>query len=671
MPGFGQDGESHSKFPGITLLKRHTKLATKEFCTALYSLNPELSGSHMAFPVEINARIPATGGAQIYTISLNSGITVLLGPNGSGKTQLMRAAKQGLQQLMGQGPNEGPPPNKKVRFISAGRIGLLEQYRADYDGHRSGNPLYDRAQYGSKDDASRRHNFETLQGDILTLSQRPDILVKIRERLRKLFQRDVLVEWDAGSLKLSFMRLDGANTTYSSGREASGLMHLVGLLTALYDDEIGALLIDEPEVSLHPQLQAFLLQEMTGVAGYPDGASNKKIIVLSTHSTEFIKLDTPSDIPQLIFCSDFAAPPVQISPQAGELGGRKVRELVSRMGQEHKLSLFANSPILVEGPSDAVICGALASKLVIHLEAGGSQVLPVIGKGEFPVVLKLFRLMGKAPVVLADCDGLADGTELSNSFLSTHEGGAVATARGFASGTELSRSVYGDFCRLVGTSWGEISQLAEQNKYYTDGDPEDEERRRRRAALATILSQSHDQLTALPDRWAAIRARLDVLLSVLEELGCFILRRGTIEDYYSGTDLKEFPSKPEAAVNEALFIQDAEDGALEHSFNDVVRCLRAASSAEKLNEGEALLDLLLSCVAPLQARLKSGSSTGNANQLARTIIGDTAQVFDFTWAEGRILVNLKSKILDVAGFPLSIRAEDDVVEVCSRILLAS
>ncbi len=624
----------------------------------------------MTFPVEITARIPAAAGVQSRTLRLNGGITALLGPNGAGKTQLMRAAKQGLEQLMMQpGPNEAPPPNKKVRFISAGRIGLLEQYRADYDGHHSGNPRYDQAQYGSKNDASRRHNYETLQGDILTLSQRPDVLVKIRERLRKLFQRDVLVEWDAGSLKLSFSRLDGTNTTYSSGREASGLMHLVGLLTALYDDEIGALLIDEPEVSLHPQLQAFLLQEMTGVAGYPDGTSNKKIIVLSTHSTEFIKLDTPSDIPHLIFCADFALPPVQISPQAGELSSRKIRELVSRMGQEHKLSLFAKSPILVEGPSDSVICGALASKLVIHLEAGGSQVLPVIGKGEFPAVLKLFRLMGKAPLVLADCDGLADGTELSNVFLSTHEGRTAATACGFASGTELSRGVYGDFCTLVGTSWNEISQLAEQHKYYTDGDPEDEERRRRRASLATILSQSQDQLAALPDHWTAIRARLDVLLSVLEQLGCFILRRGTIEDYYSGTDLTKFPSKPDAAVNEALLIQDAEDGALEHSFYDIVRCLRAASSAEKLNEGEALLDLLLACVAPLQARLKSGSTAGDANQLARTFIGDTAQLFDITWGEGAIVVNLKSKILNVVGFPLYVRAEDDVVEVCSRIVL--
>ncbi len=624
----------------------------------------------MAFPVEITASIKLSGATQNHSIYLHGGVTVLLGPNGSGKTQLMRAAKRSLEQLMSQqGPNETPPVSKKVRFVSAGRIGMLEQYRSDHDGHRSGKPPYEAAQYGSKTDSSRRHQYETLQGDILTLSQRPDILVKIRERLRKLFKRDVLIEWDAGQLKLSFSRLDIPDATYSSAREASGLMHLVGLLTSIYDDEVGALIIDEPEVSMHPQLQAFLLQAMTEIAGFPEVGNNKKIILLSTHSTEFVNLDTPSDIPHLVFCSDFGVPPVQISPNAGELQSRKIRELVSRMGQEHKLSLFARSPVLVEGPSDAVICGALASKLQIHLEAGGSQVLPVIGKGEFPVVLKLFRLMGKTPVVLADCDGLADGTELVNSFLNMQAGNEIAIARGFGSGTELSRNVYSDFCGLVGNSWDGISQIAEQTSYYINGDPNHEEQRRRRAALVAILSQSTEQLTALPDQWSAIRARLDVLLSVLEELGCFILRRGTIEDYYASTDVTEFATKPDAAVNEALNIQDASEDALERAFGDAIRCLSAASSAKSLNEGEALLDLLLACVAPLQARLKAGANLGDANQLTRTLIGEAAQLFDFTWEADAITVGLKSQILEVHGFPVSVRADDDAVEVCSRILL--
>lgn len=628
----------------------------------------------MTFPFEVQASIPTHGGQEHHTLVFHSGLTVLLGPNGSGKTQLMRAARQGLTQLMGrQGPADANPLNKKVRFMSAGRIGMLEQYRSDAIGNRGGTPDYESAQFGSRRDAQRRHNYETLQGDILTLSQRPDILVKIRERLRKLFQRDILVEWDAGTLKLSFSRLGTEGATYSSGREASGLMHLVGLLTALYDDEVGVLLIDEPEVSLHPQLQAFFLEEMAAVAGYPDHESNKKIILVSTHSTEFIKLDVPDDIPSLIFCSEFGSPPVQVPPDTGELRNRKIRELVSRMGQEHKLSLFAKSPILVEGPSDAVICGALASKLSIHLEAGGSQVLPVIGKGEFPTVLKLFRLMGKSPVILADCDGLADGTELVNSFLNSEDATALATGHGFASGTDMARRVYGDFCNLVDASWGDISALANRSHYLSQGDEDDDQKRKRRAALATVLTLRDEELLALSNGvdWRAIRSRLDALLSVLEEVGCFILRRGTIEDYYSHTDLRVFSSKPDAAVNEAIGIQDDTSANLEEAFADVIRCLRAASSAQKLDEGEALLDLLLACVAPLQARLKNGTAAGDPNQLARTFVGETSELFEFRWEPGALAVDLKSKILDVDGFPISVRSGDDAVEVCRRLILGN
>ena len=41
------------------------------------------------------------------------------------------------------------------------------------------------------------------------------------------------------------------------------------LLTHLYDDQHQCLIIDEPELNLHPQYQAFFLQEVRKVAGDP------------------------------------------------------------------------------------------------------------------------------------------------------------------------------------------------------------------------------------------------------------------------------------------------------------------------------------------------------------------------------------------------------------------
>ena len=249
------------------------------------------------------------------------------------------------------------------------------------------------------------------------VSARTDILIKVRERLQKLFKRNIKIDWDAGNLKVSFARLDNGNSYYSSGREASGLLHLVGILSALYDDEVGVLLIDEPEVSLHPQLQAFLLKEITRVAGIPKQNDYKKIIVMATHSTEMIKISKTDDfVIFLFFCNDLKEDPIQITKDAGELQNKHLKSLVARLGQEHKLALFSRTPLLVEGPSDVIICNALSDKLDLNLEAAGSQILPINGKEAMSETVKLFRLMGKTPTVLVDADAFADSLNLVRDY---------------------------------------------------------------------------------------------------------------------------------------------------------------------------------------------------------------------------------------------------------------
>ena len=114
----------------------------------------------------------------------------------------------------------------------------MENFRSDYDGQR-GTPSFDDATFGNKTATKRRHQTETILGDFATLSERPDILIKVQERLRKLFKRDITIDWDGGKLKVFFARVDQDNNgNYSSAREASGLLHLVAILSALYDDEV-------------------------------------------------------------------------------------------------------------------------------------------------------------------------------------------------------------------------------------------------------------------------------------------------------------------------------------------------------------------------------------------------------------------------------------------------
>ncbi len=554
-------------------------------------------------------------------------------------------------------------------------MGLMEQFRSDFDGHRNSSPRYDEATYGSKKDTVRRHRTETLQGDFQTLSERVDVQIKVQERLRKLFRRDVIIEWDAGHLKVLFNRSDEASAPYSSGREASGLMHLVGLLSALYDDEVGVLMIDEPEVSLHPQLQAFLLQEILNVAGQPSDGTNKKIILIATHSTEMVRLRTVDDLPNLIFCNDLRENPVQVQPDAPEIKSKKIINLVASLGQLHRLSLFSTRPLLVEGASDSIICQALARRLKLFPEAAGSQLLPVDGKGKLAPVAKLLRLMGKSPTALADLDGFADGPTLMQDYLSAipEVSSAEASVLGASSGSELAKSIYGKVCELADKKWPNIKSLAVKHPYWLI-ETKDETLRKRRAFLGTLFCKSDDELAQLKDgtEFVNLKARVSALFDLAERCGLFFCRKGTIEsNYFNEIAVTEF-DKPQAANDEALTIVEAAEDAVTSQYGDVVRCIKFASNVDKICEAEALQDLLLSVAAPAQGRLVANNRDEDLNALARQTIGERASLFHVTKKNGHLEIDVSSNILDVADcFPITIGPDENVVFAIGKALKLS
>jgi ABC-type lipoprotein export system ATPase subunit len=615
----------------------------------------------VTFPIKITSNVSSHNGSFNRSFSLNNGITVLLGPNGSGKTHILRGLKNNIHEHAS---------GKKVRFLSAGRMGMLEQFRSDFDGHR-GTPEYDSATYGSKSDSVRRHKMETLNGDFQTLAERADILIKIQERLRKLFRRDLLIEWDGGKLKILFSRLDGQSKPYSSGREASGLMHLVGILSALYDDEVGVLLLDEPEVSLHPQLQAFLLKEIISVAGHPSEGCNKKIVIIATHSTEMVQIARSNDLLSLVFCYDLNSDPIQISADAGELQNKKIQGLISRLGQEHKLSLFCKRPLLVEGPSDVMICAALSNKTDMYLEASGSQILPVIGKGQMPIVAKLFRLLGKEPVALADADGISDGLELINQFLAEcTTADQDAASLGFASASTMAATIYGDFCKHVQNKWNEISGQAELHPYWINRKKGEDDTAKRRAVFCTLFLIEDAELSNLApnDAWIKIKRRISALLDVLEKSGLFVLRLGSIESYYQVSDKFTSIGKPSAAADEMEAIIQLDKEKVKILYADIIRCIKFASNSETICEADALRDLLLAVSAPAHARLKTEDKTNDFNVLARSILGERSKIFDISVVDGSLVISISSKILRISGFPLTIEKDDDVIKCISSAL---
>jgi ABC-type branched-subunit amino acid transport system ATPase component len=611
------------------------------------------------FPITLTYQIPELYGGRPQTLTLYDGLTTLIGPNGSGKTQVLRHLISHL---------DSQASGRIVRYLSAGRLASFERQRSLANGH-----LVPVLPAEDAEPATLRHASGG-SSVLLRLSISPELRIKVTERLRALFSRQILLEWDHAGLWIRFSRGVGAGDNYSSAREARGLLQLVVVLAALYDEAIGVLLLDEPELSLHPQLQAFLLREIRHVAGHPD-ETGKKLIVMSTHATDMIAVRHARDIAKVVFFRDADQDPLQVPRDSQGLASRKIQGLIPHFGETYKHAFFTSRPLLVEGPSDSVICNALDELADLSLAAAGSQVVPVAGKGTMLNVVSFMRLIGKQPVVLADLDGFADAPDLAMSFAAHPHAQRIAEAKGHPSLFEAVRSAYDRFANAVTLYWDELEALAQNHPYWIRRRTEDQAKRR--AALAVLLNAPRALLLALPhgDLWERLQRRLTALFDLLEAVGCFIIRKGTIESYYlTLTPDSPYPDKITAALYEADSWAGFDRRDVLAEYADVLRALRYAAATPEELPAQTMADLVTAFAGPVLHRLTAGTTDDEVAALVRRILGEHAERFLVSvsrTAEGAPALRIALAGADeVPGFPMRLsRTADLEREIRTRLRL--
>ena len=366
----------------------------------------------------------------------------------------------------------------------------------------------------------------------MNLDQRPDLQIKVETRLQQLFERGIDFQWSQQGLGISFTAMSD-KARYQSKLEASGITQLVSLLAAIYDDTIGTLIVDEPEISLHPQLQAFILEEMESVAG--DWADpGKKRILISTHSPSFLPLRSLADLPGIVFFgSDVDCR--QIDPADGMLQSSKLKDFMARTSLSHRQALFAERILLVEGPSDEIVAARTARRLGLKIEARSTQILPALGKGGFREARKLFTEIGMRVTVLADLDALADDNRLVNDFSSADRATAIANTIGHTSFIDLDGKLRSELAELINANTAAIDEAIGAYPYWSD--KEDSDVKRRRCTLAQPLTDPSAFTGELGTKMMGLATRYGVLIDELEKLGCFFLRRDAIENYYANTSI--------------------------------------------------------------------------------------------------------------------------------------
>lgn len=613
----------------------------------------------MEYPYVCNFNVKNIYGEQPVQITIYSGLTVFVGPNASGKTQALKALRTSLKKVFG---------SEKVRYLSSNRIGTMETYRSRVDQYTHSPDDYI---VGDRNNKKSRKEIEIASGDFFTMDEKKDIYIKVAERLSVLFGRQIYLRWDAGKLKVYFEKTD-SQEEYSVAVEASGLVNVISILAALFDKDVEVLLIDEPEVSLHPQLQSYLLREMKKAA-----REYKKTIIISTHSTEMISLSNISDISNLVFFSDKKLP-VQVSPTAPELENRKLKDFVMRMGQIYKAGFFAKKILLIEGASDLIISKCLLQKLDLNIDVAGSQIVPVEGKGQFPVITKMFRLVNKEVCILTDLDGFTDDNKVTELFSTSPEADEIARSNSHRSMAEMIQNVRDEMTKLVDANQDRLAPIYERHPYWSNRKPSDDATKAiRRAVIAQLLSSSQESLAQWPDAdvWCSMQISLDNLLSSLEKIGCFVLRKGAIESYYQFAPSTTYDEKPTKAVEETSNLQDQSEAYIREKYGDIIRALEFVALTKKVDESFAVKKELLSELALVIGMLPRISDTKELYAAIKQAKGNNDSLFTYDPINenGRLGVNvsIKSEIIDVSGFPFRIFCGDNVNDVVERTICCS
>jgi putative ATP-dependent endonuclease of OLD family len=279
----------------------------------------------------------------------------------------------------------------------------------------------DQAVEGSDGTTTRRDAFNTTFGEAMEVLRTPHVR-EVEGVINETTKRTLgfLGRARAREVQVGFGIADPANPLHSfrlvyreAGKEVpaeeAGLgvqsAIVVGLFEALRQtqEQAGVVLIDEPEMYLHPQAQRYfhaLLVEMAD--------SGQAQVIYSTHSPVFAEAHRYESL-RLFRRGADGRTTVAAADEAARTALESDRtKLLAHYDASRSEALFADGVLLVEGPGDQLAAREIAKHVPVDLDAENLSVISCGGKTAIPYHARLCRSVGIPVCVLYDDDLVDD-----------------------------------------------------------------------------------------------------------------------------------------------------------------------------------------------------------------------------------------------------------------------
>ncbi len=204
---------------------------------------------------------------------------------------------------------------------------------------------------------------------------------------------------------------------FSLAQASSGEKEIINFILGLFAFNIkgGLLIIDEPELHLHPKWQSLFLDVLIDLA---ETTNNQ--FILSTHSISFINKNTISNIIRVY--KDNNSSNVVTIDKSNLMAAKDLLHIINSYNNEK--IFFADKVVLVEGKSDKLIFEKLIKYyLSLYDKTEIIEVVEVDGKLNLEKYRKFLESFYIENYIIADLDyaGTIGDENIKNLFISNHK----------------------------------------------------------------------------------------------------------------------------------------------------------------------------------------------------------------------------------------------------------
>jgi hypothetical protein len=312
-------------------------------------------------------------------------VTYFVGRNGSGKSRTGRALASNVVGSL---------------YLSTDRLlGWMKVSTSKYGANVTdyeGVPLSRDPNASVFEERNRTAGMATEQ--LLVLRDQPEVGLRVAAFIQKALGRTILLRESAGFLD-PFVQI--GSREYSLLRdEGHGLRELVVLLTALYRQDWALLVVDEPELHLHPSMTRLWIAELNRECA----ASGRNAVVI-THEPTIVRPKTLEDLGALWFF-DARQLPATVASRVGPQLEKRIQSSLQMNPQLLSQLVFAPRPVLVEGPSDVVALTTAISRLKQPAVVAQTEFVPCGSSNNVAMWFSVARNLGLDVLAVADLDAI-------------------------------------------------------------------------------------------------------------------------------------------------------------------------------------------------------------------------------------------------------------------------